>query len=222
MKSPGPAAVEQPVGMGLEEARRGRGVRGCVEREQPRQHALDVAVHDRVRPVEGDAQHGGGDVVADPRQRPELLPAVGHAAAGGRDPGGRAVQVARARVVAQPFPALEDRPLVGGGQAPQRGETAQETTVVGQRRLDLGLLQHDLGDPDAVGVARLAATASRAGGPGTRRSAAAAGGRSQPRSWGLPAMRAIRSSTFVTDSLQDAPTQMWAAVRPWTTSSPSV
>ena len=66
---------------------------------------------------------------------------------------GRAVQVARARVVAEAGPQMQhvvDRRV---GQRAYVGEALHEALVVRNDGRDLRLLQHDLRDPDAVGRA---------------------------------------------------------------------
>ena len=65
----------------------------------------------------------------------------------------RRVQVARPAVVAKPGPELQHLSELGGRQRAHGAEALQETPVVGSDDRSLGLLQHHLGDPDAVGVA---------------------------------------------------------------------
>src|SRR5260221_313434 len=66
-----------------------------------------------------------------------------------------AMQVARARVVAQAAPKRENLAFVGGRERAERRKASDEALEIRQRRGDLRLLQHDLGEPDAVGVARV-------------------------------------------------------------------
>ena len=68
---------------------------------------------------------------------------------------GAAVQVARAAVVAQAAPQGQHVVLRGGGQLCHRGKALQKAGVIVQHRGHLGLLQHDFGQPDAVGIARV-------------------------------------------------------------------
>ena len=58
----------------------------------------------------------------------------------------------RPAVIAQPLPLLEHRLDVGPGQGGQVGELFQEAMIEGDHRGNLGLLQHDFRDPDAVRV----------------------------------------------------------------------
>ena len=66
-----------------------------------------------------------------------------------------AVQVARAAVVAQAAPQRQHVVQRRGGQRGHVGKALQEARVVVQHRGHLRLLQHDLGQPDAVRVARV-------------------------------------------------------------------
>ena len=70
-----------------------------------------------------------------------------------RDDGLRAgVQVAGAGVIAEPLPGMQHLVERGGGQRTNIGETRHELVKIGADRRDRGLLQHDLAEPDAVGV----------------------------------------------------------------------
>ena len=53
----------------------------------------------------------------------------------------------------KPFPETKDIVFVGNGQIAQRGESSNEALEVGHYRRHLSLLQHDLADPDAIGIA---------------------------------------------------------------------
>src|SRR5690606_39992884 len=60
------------------------------------------------------------------------------------------VQVARTAVVAQAGPQVQHFVFFGGGQGLDRGQSVHEAVEVTEHGSDLGLLQHDLGNPDAV------------------------------------------------------------------------
>ena len=62
------------------------------------------------------------------------------------------LQVARARVVAEPGPFAQDVLFVGAGQRAHVGELHQEALIVRDDRVDLGLLQHRLREPDAIRI----------------------------------------------------------------------
>ena len=64
----------------------------------------------------------------------------------------RPVQVQRPPVVAQPRPQADHRRRSRRGAGRRRGEGGQEALVVRHDAVDLGLLQHDLGDEDRPGV----------------------------------------------------------------------
>jgi hypothetical protein len=87
-------------GLGLRQ-RRGHG-------EQPRHHALDVAVHGGGLAVEGDGGNGARRIGADAGQRAQSFLGIGEAAAMVAHDGlGTFVQVARAGVIAEPGPGGE-------------------------------------------------------------------------------------------------------------------
>jgi hypothetical protein len=64
------------------------------------------------------------------------------------------MEVPAARVVAEAAPGREHVLLGGFGERVHVGKAREEALVVGDDRGDLRLLQHDLGEPDAVGVTR--------------------------------------------------------------------
>ena len=74
-----------------------------------------------------------------------------------RDDGLRAgVQVAGAGVIAQSLPGVQHLVERGGGQRANIGAARHESVKIGADRRDRRLLQHDLAEPDAVGVGALA------------------------------------------------------------------
>lgn len=121
----------------------------AVELPVPGEDARDVAVDDgnalavehrgeRGGRVGADARHGG------PRRR-RMRPAR-------RGDHLRSLEeVARARIVAEPFPRLEDVGLVGGGERLHGREALQEARVVRQHGGVRRLLHHDLAQPAGVG-----------------------------------------------------------------------
>src|SRR5262249_26551148 len=62
------------------------------------------------------------------------------------------MQVLGAAVIAEPFPGAKNIPFRGGRQGRQRGKSLDETLVKSDNRRHLRLLQHDLADPDWVGI----------------------------------------------------------------------
>jgi hypothetical protein len=63
------------------------------------------------------------------------------------------MEVAGASVVAEPLPLGEDGFGGGGGEGGDGGEGLKPAVPVAAHGLYAGLLQHDLRDPDGVGVA---------------------------------------------------------------------
>jgi len=134
---------------------RGRTPQLLADSEQPRQHARDVPVHDRLRTIEGDRGHRPSRVAADAGELAQGLRAVG------KPPGvslhqvaRRALEVARARVVAETRPEPEQRVGLGAGEALDVRKAREEALVVRDHRLDARLLEHRFGDPDGVGIPR--------------------------------------------------------------------
>src|SRR5262249_16125881 len=104
-----------------------------------------------MRQSERDARDCGRCVVADAGQGADA------GVVGGESPGCDCVlrgapQIAGARVVAQAAPQREDVVLGGGLQIGDRRESRLESLVVRNQRLGAGVLQHDFGDPDPIGV----------------------------------------------------------------------
>ncbi len=128
----------------------------CLDREQPRHHPLDIAVDRRdLRPV-GDRRHRRRRIGTDARQRRQHRLVVGKSAAVHRSHRLRAlVQISRAAVVAEPGPGDEHIVDAGARKRLDRRPAPQELEVVGNDRLDHGLLQHDLAEPHPVGIGLL-------------------------------------------------------------------
>ena len=66
----------------------------------------------------------------------------------------RVLQISRARVIAQAAPQPQHLVLGRAGERGDVGEALQKSGVKRYHRRNLGLLQHDLRDPDAIGVVR--------------------------------------------------------------------
>src|SRR5467141_478803 len=66
------------------------------------------------------------------------------------------MQVAGARVVAQPVPRLHDRLRARASEVPDRGKSLQEPRIELRHPAHLCLLQHELRHDDAVRIAGLA------------------------------------------------------------------
>ena len=134
----------------------GSALRGIdVEREQARDHALDVAVDHRHRLAEGDARDRRRGVGADAGQLEQLRLGAREIAALD-DRARRRVQSSRTRVVAEPRPLREHLLDRRRGQRLDVGKRGDESFVIRQHGLDPRLLQHDLGDQHAIRIAALA------------------------------------------------------------------
>ena len=122
--------------------------------ENAAEDAFDVAVEDGFALAEGEGGDGGGGAAADAAEGFETGAASGERAAvlcG--DLFGGFVQVAGAAVIAQPLPEGEHLVFGRGGKGGGGGEGGEKARVVSGNGGHLGLLQHDFGEPDAVGVA---------------------------------------------------------------------
>ena len=123
------------------------------DREQPCHHALDIAVHRHRRQIEGDRGDRRGGVVADARQRTQrrqigwkLSAMVLH------DRAGASVQITRPRVIAEPGPDPQHVIEAGCGERGHARPALNKAREIRRDRLDRGLLQHDLGQPDPIGI----------------------------------------------------------------------
>jgi len=143
-------ARQLPAGLG----QRARALRR-LQREEPRQDALHVAVDQGLGASEGDREDRARRVGPDPGQRQPAGARRGEAPAElPHHHARRRAEGAGARVVAEAAPQREQLGLVGRRQGPHVRQARQEALVVGHDRLDARLLQHRLADPDRVGVAR--------------------------------------------------------------------
>ena len=78
-------------------------------------------------------------------------------------------EIARPAVIAQTLPELQELVLLHGGQGRGGRQLVQKALVIRDHRLDAGLLEHDLRDPDPVGRGALppGEGAAHAGIPGS-------------------------------------------------------
>ena len=65
----------------------------------------------------------------------------------------RCSKITGPRVVAQPLPGVENFPLGGSGKRGKIREAPHPLFIIGDDGGDLGLLEHELGDEDRVGIA---------------------------------------------------------------------
>lgn len=121
---------------------------------EPTEHTGHVAVHDRGGEVEGGAGDGARGVGSDSGQFEDLVVGVGEPARMllEDEPGG-AAEVVETAVIAEPFPEFAQSARVGSCEGGEVGQLAHPTFPVGLDGGHAGLLEHDLRDPDGVGIA---------------------------------------------------------------------
>ena len=128
------------------------GIDVCFVGEQAGEDAQDVAVHRRAGHIVGDGANRPRRIVADAGERPHAREILGKAPF--RDELCRFMEIAGARIVAEPFPRFEHFLLVRRGERLRRRKTLQKADVIVLDRLDARLLEHDLGDPHFVRIVR--------------------------------------------------------------------
>ncbi len=102
----------------------------------------------------GEGQDRAGRVAADALHAPELRAVLREAPVVAGDGFPRdAVKIGRAAVVAERAPCLGHFGRAGAGQVFEGRVARQELVVLGDDAVDLGLLEHDLGNKDAVRLA---------------------------------------------------------------------
>ena len=159
--------VHQPLGIRFDACATGQqGLRKVPQGPQPRrsghilpkgavasQDALDVAVQNRHALARRKGGNRSGRRPADARQALQHSCIGWEPSAMARQHGLRAgVQVARTAVVAQAAPQGQHLLHPRIRQVCHRGKALKESAVVAQHGRHLGLLQHDLRQPDTVGV----------------------------------------------------------------------
>ena len=106
--------------------------------------------------AEGEGGNGGRRRAADAGQSAQLTGGIWPFSGVDRDNLARAaMEIARPGVIAESGPVLDHDLERRFRQRLQRRKARQETLEIRDHRADLRLLQHDLGEPDAVRVARL-------------------------------------------------------------------
>lgn len=123
----------------------------CLDGKQPRDDALDIAVHDGFGLIIGNRGNSGRGIGADSGQLTQSRPRPGKATPGGhRACAGH--QVACPGIISKPGPFGHDLGIIGGGQIADSGPARGETLEIGPDRSHGGLLQHHLGQPDPIGI----------------------------------------------------------------------
>ena len=120
------------------------------------QYPLDVAIENREGQFPGLRQNGSRCRASNTRQGQQGVDIARQFASMLFDAdSGRPVQVARAAVVAQARPQREHAVRFGSGQCGQIRKGEHEAFEIRDHAADLGLLQHDFGQPDPVRAARM-------------------------------------------------------------------
>src|SRR5215472_16390977 len=115
--------------------------------------AGDVAVKDGAFFAVGDAQNCGGGVISDPGQSEGVFGVDRESAiVPGDDLPRGFLKMAGAGIVTETGPEAEYFFLRGFGERLDVRKAREEFFIVGDDGVDAGLLEHDFGQPDAVGV----------------------------------------------------------------------
>ncbi len=121
-----------------------------------RQYAFDVAIENRAPLMEHQGADGGGGGTAYAGQCEDIVEVIWKFSVMPlHDELRRTVQIARTRVVAQPAPVRQHVVLARRCERGNIRETCYEALVIRDDGGDLGLLQHDLGQPHTVGIRTL-------------------------------------------------------------------
>ena len=137
----------------LRDARGGRaGLDRAVHVEDAGDDPFHIGVDAGHGQVEGDAGDGGRGVGADAGQGADGIgPGGEDAAVLPHDQAGGGQQVAGAGIVAQALPGVQHFLLGSGGQGGQVGKALHPAQKIADAAFHLGLLEHDLRDPDFIG-----------------------------------------------------------------------
>ena len=118
------------------------------------QHSRDVRVHQCGAPLIRERRHGSRRVVSDARQCSQIHCIVGDRCAVGGHPSCERVQIPGTCIVAEPGPRLQHGVTWRFSHVVERGEAREKALVVIDHTRHLRLLEHELGDENAVRVTR--------------------------------------------------------------------
>jgi len=125
--------------------------------EQASEHTNDVAVQNGPGLVEGNAADGAGGITADPREGEHVVKVFREFSVVEREDCFRGLlHVANTRVVTQAFPELVNSLRRGFGEGFGVRQGSHPALPKGEDCFDLGLLEHDFGNPDGVRIMRAA------------------------------------------------------------------
>jgi hypothetical protein len=126
-----------------------------TDAKQPGQHPNDVPVEHRHRLVEGNAADRPRAIAAHPRQRQEIFAPLGDLSPmPSHDATGGLLQMTGPPVIAQAFPEFQHPLRRRVRQGCGCWQLPHPALPVRNDRADLGLLQHDLRDPDRIRIPR--------------------------------------------------------------------
>lgn len=116
-------------------------------------NALHITVKHRMHLIAGDTCNGRRRIRADAdiRSQSLIVDRHGFQAFGVHLPGG-SMQVTGALIVSQSLPVLQNLFKIGQGKRLEVGEPSNKAIIRWQHGCDPRLLQHDLRDPDAIGI----------------------------------------------------------------------
>lgn len=144
---------EQRGGVGPKPFLAGGGVDGCLQIVKPRNDPGDICFDDRHRLIECESRHRVCRVTPYARQLPyrfvfrrELAPVFRDNSDCGP------AEVSSARIITEPLPCMEDLRLRRRGQRAKIRKPPHPFIEVGDNGRDLGLLQHEFGHEDRVGI----------------------------------------------------------------------
>ena len=121
------------------------------------ENASGVGFDDGQGLVESENCDGIRSVKADARQRFQLIGIIGKSSAKFFDDHfAAAMEMACPAIVTQPLPGVENIRFSRSGKQANSGEPAQPSIIVRDNSAGLGLLEHDFGDKDGIGIEGLA------------------------------------------------------------------
>ena len=125
------------------------------DRKEPAEDPAHIAVEYRSALTKGDTGNRPCGIVSDPWKGPDPLIGIRKLSAIFFDDKlGRLVEVSCPRIIAEPLPDLQDLIEIRCCKGFDRREPFEPTLIIRNDRIHLGLLEHDLRDPDFIGIFR--------------------------------------------------------------------
>src|SRR5438105_9080506 len=156
IEAPGALAVLGHQGSGqLPDFRCALHVARCTIEEHAAEHTVDVGIDGRYRLLVGERSHRARGVRPDTRKLDQLVGSVGHRAmVVPTDHARERVEIGGACVVPQPVPLLSHSPGLRVRERLEVRKPLDKPRIVLRHPTHLCLLQHELGDEHAIGIAR--------------------------------------------------------------------